>query len=304
MTPFSKDPAFNPVSEPSAISEVVFRLVAIRDHEWFPQGACTIVAGHLAITAAHVVEDFLRKWGTAEQSGPSGVAAFDLKALQILNEPVRYSLWDVRQCFICPFTDIALRYLMPYCETAATYAQKGSWKQLAMDVLPPPCGSRIVGFGFHSSEARLSKNPDGTDHIDLNDKPTATVGEVCEIHPEKRDSVKLNFPCYQVNARFDGGMSGGPVLNDSGQLCGVICDSFRFADPNEQHVSYVATLWPAMGTILNVNREKVFPRDVFYPMWELAREGSIAAVNWQRVEVTPAADANAPGGIAYIPRLH
>lgn len=303
MSRFSKEPAFNRVTEPSAISEVVLRLVAIRDHEWFLQGACTIIAGHLAITAAHVVRDFLQKWGMAEQSGRSGVAAFDLKAIQVLDHPLRYGFWDVRQCFICPFTDVALLHLMPYCETAATYARARSWKQLAMDMLPPPRGSRIVGFGFHSSTSRLSENPDGTQHVDLDDRPTATVGEVREIHREKRDSVKLNFPCYRVNARFDGGMSGGPVLNDSGQLCGVICDSFNLEDPNQEHVSYVATLWSAMGTILTINRGRAFPKDVFYPMWELARDNRIAAVNWERVQLTSAPDANAPGGVAYVPRL-
>jgi hypothetical protein len=154
---------------------------------------------------------------------------------------LRYGIWDVQECFMSPFTDIALLHLMPYCETAAAYAQAKSWKQFAMDLLPPPLGARIVGFGFHSSEAKVNRNSDGTNHIDLNDKPTATVGEVREVHLRQRDSVRLNFPCYRVNARFDGGMSGDPVLNDYGKLCGVICSSLAADGPDDEHASYVAT---------------------------------------------------------------
>ena len=35
----------------------------------------------------------------------------------------------------------------------------------------------------------------------------------------------LPFPCYHVGARFDAGMSGGPVFDEYGSLCGLVCAS-------------------------------------------------------------------------------
>jgi hypothetical protein len=55
----------------------------------------------------------------------------------------------------------------------------------------------------------------------------------------------LSFPCFQVNARFDHGMSGGPVFDETGCLVGVICASLPGEDGAE-HVSYVAGLAPML----------------------------------------------------------
>jgi hypothetical protein len=83
----------------------------------------------------------------------------------------------------------------------------------------------------------------------------------------------------------------------------VICSSLPADAPAEEHTSYVATLWPVAGTILSVNRGPTYPKDVLYPMWELARDGLVGAANWERVQIDVLPDQNAPGGTAYIPRM-
>jgi hypothetical protein len=216
-----------------------------------------------------------------------------------LDSPLRYGIWEVDEAFVSPLADIALLHLMPYNDAAAEYVLSGSQKQVLLNLFAPPVGERVVGLGFHSSEAKRSKNPDGSNHIDLNDKPTATVGEVREIHIERRDTVRLNFPCFRVNARFDGGMSGGPVFNDTGQMCGVICSSMPANEENEEHVSYAASLWPAMGILIRGHRGQNYPKDITYPLLDLAREGIIGALGWQRVNLDPFEVPSAPGGIVY-----
>ena len=66
-------------------------------------------------------------------------------------------------------------------------------------------------------------------HIAVNDEFMSSVGVVREIHDWRRDKVNLPFPCYRVGARFDAGMSGGPVFDEYGSLCGLVCASPDFS---------------------------------------------------------------------------
>jgi hypothetical protein len=47
------------------------------------------------------------------------------------------------------------------------------------------------------------------------DSPSTSSGEVIEIDDKFRDTGLLKFPCFRVNARFDPGLSGGPMFNGS-----------------------------------------------------------------------------------------
>jgi hypothetical protein len=289
---YSKEPAFNAVTEPAGITELVFRLVAFDQNEWFPQGACTAIASHLCVTAKHVILDFLDHFCAGSTATSLQVSSFSLQALQILDNPLRYAVWSVCNAYLSPLSDIALLHLAPYCTVADKITTAQGWKQVRLSLFPPSVAARIVGFGFHSSAATVTKNPQGGPNVHIHDKPTATVGEVRQVHAARRDSARLNFPCYQVNARFDGGMSGGPVFDESGRLCGIICSSFPSTSPEEEHASYVATLWPATGIPLDV-------KGVWRTLLDLTREGVVAADGWERIRLQEFPDQLAPGGILY-----
>jgi hypothetical protein len=59
----------------------------------------------------------------------------------------------------------------------------------------------MIAFGYRESKANVTANADGSYHLELNDKPTTSIGEVKKIYPKRRDSCTLSFPCYQVHAR-------------------------------------------------------------------------------------------------------
>ncbi len=98
---------------------------------------------------------------------------------------------------------------------------------------------------------------------------------VRRIHPMRRDSAMLSFPCYEVNARFDHGMSGGIVVDESGALCGLICCSLPAGNPEDYAVSRVKTLWPMLRTLISADRDGHYPKGVTYPMIDLALDGLI-----------------------------
>ena len=95
----------------------------------------------------------------------------------------------------------------------------------------------------------------------------------------RRDSAMLSFPCYEVNARFDHGMSGGIIVDESGALCGLICCSLPAGNPEDYAVSRVKTLWPMLRTLISADRDGHYPKGVTYPMIDLALDGLIGVTD-------------------------
>jgi hypothetical protein len=86
----------------------------------------------------------------------------------------------------------------------------------------------------------------------------------------------LPFPCFEIEARFDPGMSGGMVIDETGKLCGLICASLQHEDPNTPPIRYVASFWPMLKTLIDADRGDGYPRGVSYPVVDLAIDGLIA----------------------------
>lgn len=277
---YSKEPTFKELSSQKYIGEIAFRLLAIdKDRNVFASGTCFSIAPGSLITAKHVIEDFCQRFSLDKLSNGLEVD-FNIWAVQILENDDLYAIWAVNKLWALPNSDIALLQVIPYCENAAKMEEV---KQVKLNLFPPAIGSRIVGFGYHNSCVDKTNITNDVLNIVADDIASATVGEVMEIHEFYRDKVRLNFPCFRVNARFDGGMSGGPVFNDNGEVCGVICSSLPADEECEEHISYVTTLWPLMGMIIDADRHCDYPQNVDYPVLDLARDGVICAVNWELV---------------------
>jgi hypothetical protein len=102
---------------------------------------------------------------------------------------------------------------------------------------------------------------------------------VKQIYPMRRDSAMLSFPCYEVNARFDHGMSGGIVVDELGSLCGLIRCSLPAGNPEDYAVNRVKTLWPTLRTLISADRDGHYPKGVTYPMIDLALHGLIGVTD-------------------------
>ena len=72
------------------------------------------------------------------------------------------------------------------------------------------------------------------------------------------------------------------MFNAQGELCGLICSSLPPSQADETHISYVTTLWPTMGTIVDMDRDG-FAEEQKYPALELAQHGYITARGWEDV---------------------
>jgi hypothetical protein len=138
--------------------------------------------------------------------------------------------------------------------------------------------------GYRESSIDVSEDAVGTHHIILNDVGTTSIGEVGQIFPERRDSVMLTFPCFEVYARFASGMSGGLVIDEWGALCGLVCAGIDLVDSNALPLSYAATLWPMLTTTISVDRGDTYPRGIEYPVIDLALDNLIKAIGLEELD--------------------
>ncbi len=125
-----------------------------------------------------------------------------------------------------------------------------------------------------------------------------SIGVVRDIFEMRRDQ-HLPFPCYQVSARFDGGMSGGPVFDETGSLCGLVCSNIDSSHLEGEPISYVTTLWPLFCNVVNGDRGDKYPQGVSYPAIELARGGQIFVADLPRLEEWLAAKVG-----PYVPKAY
>ena len=285
MSEYSKEPSYKETGLNSPITEFALALAGLKENSWYASGTAIVIAPYLAITAKHNIEDY---WKLAEyqqlretEPGDSIVerASFALVACQILDEGKSGVLWNITRLWLSPFSDIAFLRLTPSSERAANH----KWRIPKMNLLPPDIGSRIVGFGYTESSVDIIETQNGIE-VKWKDSPITTVGEVIEIHELRRERGTLKFPCFRTNARFGHGMSGGPVFNLSGELCGIISLGLEPSENHPEYISYAASLWPSMGTEIDMEREGI-TQGGSYPVLELAMQGYINAKGWERITI-------------------
>ncbi len=146
-------------------------------------------------------------------------------------------------------------------------------------ISPPAVGEKISAFGFCCHKIEYWEGGPAV----FGDGYTST-GNVTDVYQEKRDDSRLNFPCFETDARFDGGMSGGPVFDSMGRLCGIISDSLKPAEdnPDGRYISHVSTLWPMLSIPVSHDRAGL-PPDEVPRVLDLARDGLILCEGWERV---------------------
>jgi len=274
-------PAFRDSPPTDPIQEIALRVVVeLPEWKYYVIGTAVVIGGYLAITAKHVLEAVIARFGPNQVPEEPGVGRYSLQLYQVLPGPV-YRIWNVFKAWRCP-SDIAILHLGLGGSSAPE--AKIEWTVPLIRVLPPPSGQKVLAFGYRESKVEVSEGADGTHHIQFDDIGTTSIGEVGHIFPEQRDSVMLTFPCFEVYAKFAHGMSGGLVIDENGALCGLVCAGCELADPNAMPLSYAATLWPMLRTLISGDRGDAYPRGVEYPMIDLALDKIIHVTGLEELD--------------------
>jgi hypothetical protein len=236
-------PTFVPTGPDQLIHQLAMPLIATSSEgDEFVGGTAFLVAPGVAITAFHVFDEFVRRYQSGAVPQDGSPMSFQVLTFLTLDSGRHVLPLTISRLWRAAPLDIAILAF----DISGELPPGHRWSIPRLSLLPPRVGAPIFAFGF--TAGRVDREPGAT-------APTLTIGahtttgEVVEIHHEFRDQAMLPFPCFRINARFDPGMSGGPVFdNSTGHLCGVVCSSVDGATGDDGHVSYVSSLWPLIAT--------------------------------------------------------
>ena len=123
-------------------------------------------------------------------------------------------------------------------------------KSLQLAVIPlspgvPTIGAEVMGVGYTGITTAIKETEGDQTPVDFDRRFHATHGKVQAVFPEGRDRYMLPFPSLQVDARFDSGMSGGPViLTQASGICGIVTSSLNRMHEDQPWTSFVGLLGP------------------------------------------------------------
>lgn len=249
----------------------ILGLSAHMEGQLFSCGTAFLIGKRLAMTATHVLDQpFNRRH--FDQDAP-GADEFGVLACQIIERRETPLLWQVKQMGRYPSLskrddrpfDIGLLALEPFGSVEQKIEHHRD-RFLELNVATPKIGMKVVGYGF--TNPRWDQDPTDIDTSNLRCQFRRIEGTVVNVHFPKRDEVGMPFPCFQVDADFEPGMSGGPIFNDRQQVCGVISRGSGFG------ASWGSILWPALA--IQVNGMTGL---------ELAHKGEILARNFHCVKL-------------------
>jgi hypothetical protein len=255
------------------VTEHALLLLARDEETIFPLGTAVFVSPGLAITAKHVLGESWRVYGLSDvpfeyRGGPT--IQYEILAVQYPENKSDAAIWIMRGAWASLYSDIAAISLAPANELAESYVFTG---KPTLSVLPPAQGENVTAFGYASSS--VITFVDNQPNLSLN--PLTAPGTVTEVYPERRDRGMLSFPSFQVEALFKGGMSGGPIYNSVGELCGLVCSC-----DNDAPIAYGVVLWPILVEMISHQGFGVSCTGM-YRMADLADHGRLILKGYDKV---------------------
>jgi hypothetical protein len=273
--------AFHPTvtrcDEAGPMHECAVNLFCVAAPNWVDvYGSGVFVGPGLVLTARHNVEIFETQYQTARDRGECA-GPLQMYAVHAWLEPAATIGYEVIGWSLAPWTDLAVLEVRP----ATTLPPNFRWRVLALDLVPPRPGEHLAAFGFDRVE--VVREPT----LGVHARAVTSTGVVRDLHPALGLETLRGWR-VQTNARFDGGMSGGPVVhNRTGRLVGVVSEGMAGTVDDEEHISFFPMLWPLMGLTVP-DRRADSPPDSRRTLLDLATEGVISAIGREHIQLVHA----------------
>ncbi len=116
----------------------------------------------------------------------------------------------------------------------------------------PKTGTRVLAMGYANFEVSSDSTTRNIRRMAFRHGFSVSTGRVLEVYREGRDTFRdldgrptgmLPTACFQTSARFDPGMSGGPVMDETGFISGIVSTSLETGE------SFASSITPCLFTL-------------------------------------------------------
>lgn len=190
-------------------------------------GSAVMVAPGVALTAAHVVNNYWEEL----RSGETEAMLFGIANTGI-------QIWRPKTVTCVEATDTAILGLT----AASKLPPNSTFEHSVISTRIPSVGENVVLAGTRGPDAS-ALGPKTRTALDL----FAAQGPVTErfVFPTGRDSLMLPWPTIYFDCPSIGGMSGGPAFDEAGCLIGILSASMGNT-MDDATPSYVSLIYPAL----------------------------------------------------------
>ena len=190
-------------------------------------GTAFPIARTTLVTAKHVLDE---TWDARHDIDLNR----NLFAVQALTTD-RVILWKITKMIAHKTADLMLLHLDPQANRHNPTLWVPPWR---VRKTAPRRGDMVMAIGYVEGRLRIaSRNRNGGGVLEISDQGQIEFGMVRTVHNKSRDRVMLPCPCFEIGANFRPGMSGGPVFDKNGRICGIVSTGIE-----EAVSSYAITL--------------------------------------------------------------
>lgn len=234
---------FQTIAEkPSATDCVILPLLMQKGDKFKGLGTCFVIDPLMGwvVTAKHNLEETLdyKKTKNGQVPVKKGIKLLvQYASLHKTDKQFVGSFLIVRQVALRENLDIAiLKIDVPVLKKTNQSLLAG----VKLDFSIPEIGSNLICAGFYQMDWNVISEEEKT--VDMAIERAFSHGIVSEIHFPHRDKALLKFPCFRMDAEIASGMSGGPIFNETGGVCGINLSSFDLGKPIKKgsQISYGA----------------------------------------------------------------
>lgn len=235
--------AFQKLELTTANSSVVPLVVVAKD-AIYPVGTAFCIAQvGIWVTARHNLEDRDGAFEIRDRNPGSHIAILWIGSGLNRNVPsYTGGIYPVRSFVRHPASgsDLALLY---------TPWPKVTFPPLTLSARLPVEGIPILGAGYAQIEIGQIDTQSAVPNVNITPNLNLSRGVVNVLYQDGRDTFrdydgnftgKLPTVCFETSARFDAGMSGGPVFDPTGAVCGVISTGLDQTAGETQYTSFAS----------------------------------------------------------------
>ena len=204
------------------------------------EGSAVIVGPGIALCATHVIQSRL----ASLSAGTEAITCFGITSNGL-------QIWKVTKITVVPNSDLSILGLA----LASALESEGTLYKSVITTRLPKIGEQVTIFGFRSSEYIFPRSTEPGAMFKAN--ILVCTGKIVERYPSGRDRIMLPWPALEIACPSWGGMSGGPVFDNTGKVVGLLSSSFSTDD--NLGPSYASLLFPA----LTANFEGGWPTPLF-----------------------------------------